>query len=61
MMLPSCFPSSLTHVEEAGLAIEISSAKRIIGGMWFANDFVGVNESRESLQKLIDVVYGGED
>ena len=26
--------------------------------MLFADDFVGVSESRESLQKLIDVVYG---
>ena len=25
--------------------------------MLFANDFVGVNESRGSLQELIDVVY----
>ena len=28
-----------------------------MGGMLFADDFVGVSESRESLQKLIDVVY----
>ena len=26
--------------------------------MLFADDFVGVSESRESLQKLFDVVYG---
>ena len=25
--------------------------------MLFADDFVGVNDSKESLQKLIDVVY----
>ena len=30
----------------------------LIGGVLFADDFVGVSESRESLQKLIDVVYG---
>ena len=29
-----------------------------MGGMLFADDFVGVSESKESLQKLIDVVYG---
>ena len=46
----------LKDVEEAGLGIEISSGKRM-GGMLFADDFVGVSESRESLQKLIDVVY----
>ena len=60
-ILFSVFINDLKDVEETGLGIEISSDKRIIGGMWFANDFVGVNESRESLQKLIDVVYGGED
>ena len=47
----------MKDVEEAGLGIEISSGKRM-GGMLFADDFVGVSESRESLQKLIDVVYG---
>ena len=46
----------LQDVEEAGLGIEISSGKRI-GRMLLANDFVGVSEPRESLQKLIDVVY----
>ena len=40
-------------VEEAGLGIEISNGKRI-GGMLFADNFVGVRESRET---LIDVVY----
>ena len=44
----------LKDVEEAG--IEISSDK-MIGGMLLADDFVGVSESRERLQKLIDVVY----
>ena len=46
----------LKDVEEAELGIEISNGKRM-GGMLFADDFVGVSESRESLQKLIDVVY----
>ena len=46
----------LKDVEDAGLGIEISSGKRM-GGMLFADDFVGVSEKRESLQKLIDVVY----
>ena len=41
----------LKDLEEAWL----SNGKRM-GGMLFADDFVGVNESRESLQKLIDVV-----
>lgn len=46
----------LKDVEEAGLGIEISNGRRM-GGMLFTDDFVGVSESRESLQKLIDVVY----
>ena len=37
------------------LGIQLSSGK-IIGGMLFADDFVGVSDSKESLQKLIDVV-----
>ena len=49
--------SLLKDVEEAGLRIEISNGKRI-GGMLLADDFVGVSESRESLQKLTDVVCG---
>ena len=28
-----------------------------VGGMLFADDFVGISDSNESLQKLIDVVY----
>ena len=46
----------LNDVEEAGLGMEISNGKSM-GGMSFADDFVGVSESRETLQKLIDVVY----
>ena len=43
----------LKDEEEAGLGIEISNCKRM-GGMLFADDFVG---SRESPQKFIGVVY----
>ena len=46
----------LKEVEQAELAIQLSSGKTI-GGMLFADDFVGVSDSKESLQKLIDVVY----
>ena len=44
-------------LEQAELGIQLSSGKRV-GGMLFADDFVGVSDSRESLQKLIDVVHG---
>ena len=43
----------LKDIEQA----ELSSGKRV-GGMLFADDFVGVSDSREGLQKLIDVVHG---
>ena len=46
---PQFIFSMYKDVEEAGLGIEISSGK----SMLFADDFVGVSESRESLQKLI--------
>ena len=36
--------------------VELSCDKRI-GGMLFADDFVGIRDSKESLQKLLDVVY----
>ena len=29
-----------------------------ISGLLFADDFVGVSDSKENLQKLIDVVHG---
>ena len=47
----------LKDVEQAELGIQLSNGKRV-GGMLFADDFVGVSDSRESLQKLIDVVHG---
>ena len=47
----------LKDVEQAELGIQLSSGKRV-GGMLFADDFVGVSDSRESLQKLRDVVHG---
>ena len=46
----------LKDEEQAELGIQLSSGKRV-GGMLFADDFVGVTDSRESLQKLIDVVH----
>ena len=38
--------------------LTVSQAQPVLfGGMLFADDFVGVSDSKESLQKLIDVVY----
>ena len=63
---PSCFTvmqspilfinDMLKVVEQAKLGVQLSSGKKI-GGMLFADDFVGVSDSKESLQKLIDVVH----
>ena len=46
----------LKEVEQTGLGIQLSSGKTV-GGMLFADDFVGISDSKESLQKLLDVVY----
>ena len=46
----------LKEVKQAELVIQLSSGK-IVGGMLFADDFVGVSDSKESLQKLIDVAH----
>ena len=46
----------LKEVEKAKLGIELSNGERV-GGMLFADDFVGVCGSKEGLQKLIDVVH----
>ena len=45
----------LKEVEQAELGIQLSSGKTVTG--MFADDFVGVSDSKDSLQKLIDVVY----
>ena len=46
----------LKEVEQTGLGIQLSSGKTV-SGMLFADDFVGISDSKESLQKLLDVVY----
>ena len=46
----------LKEVEQTGLGIQLSSGKTV-GGMLFADDYVLISASKESLRKLIDVVY----
>ena len=46
----------LKEVEKAELGIHLGDGGRI-GGMLFADDFVGLSDTKEQLQKLIDVVY----
>ena len=50
----------LKEVEQAGLGVELSDGSTI-GGMLFADDFAGVSNSEEELQRLIMpiVVNGG--
>ena len=56
-MLFSVFINDLLkEVKQTGLGIQLNSGKTV-GGMLFADDFVGISDSKESLQKLIDVVY----
>ena len=46
----------MKEVEKAELGIHLGESGKI-GGMLFADDFVGLSDSKEQLQKLIDVVY----
>ena len=46
----------LKEIKQAELGIQLGSGKTV-GGMLFADDFVDVSDSKESLQKLTDVVY----
>ena len=46
----------LREVEEPEIGIDLSSGGRL-GGLLFADDFVGVSESKDQLQTLIDVVH----
>ena len=55
-ILFAVFINDLLKVEQTGLGIQLSSGKTV-GGILFADDFVGIGDSKESLQKLLDVVY----
>ena len=46
----------LKEVKQGELGIHLSNGKTV-ERMLFADYFVGVSDSKESLQKLIDVVY----
>ena len=45
----------LKEVQQNGLGIQLTSGKTV-GGMLFADHFVGISDSKESLQKLLDVI-----
>ena len=44
-------------LKEVNLGIQLSSGTKV-GGLLFADDFVGVCNSAESLQNVIDTVHG---
>ena len=46
----------LKEVEQAGLGVELSDGSTI-GGLLIADDFVGVCDSEEELQRLINVAH----
>ena len=46
----------LIEVEKAGLGVQLNNGKSI-GGLLFVDDFVGMSDSSENLQKLSDVVH----
>ena len=49
----------LKEVEKAELGIQLGEGGRI-GSMLFADDFVAFSDSKEQLQKLIDLVISGD-
>ena len=46
----------LREVEEAEIGIDLSSGGRL-GGLLFADDFVGVSESKDLLKGCVDNIY----
>ena len=41
----------------AQIGIQLKSGNKV-GGLLFADDFVGITESSGNLQQLIDIIYG---
>ena len=46
----------LDEIDRAQLGIQLKSGNKV-GGLLFADDFVGITESSENLQQLIDIIY----
>ena len=47
---------SLEEIDRAQIGIQLKSGNKV-GGLLFADDFVGITESSENLQQLIDIIY----
>ena len=46
----------LEEIDRAQIGIQLKSGNKV-GGLLFADDFVGITESSENLQQLIDIIY----
>ena len=46
----------LGEIDRAQIGIQLKSGNKV-GGLLFADDFVGITESSENLQQLIDIIY----
>ena len=45
----------LEEIDRAQIGIQLKSGNKV-GGLLFADDFVGITESSENLQQLIDII-----
>ena len=46
----------IEEIDRAQIGIQLKSGNKV-GGLLFADDFVGITESSENLQQLIDIIY----
>ena len=46
----------LVEIDGAQIGIQLKSDNKV-GGLLFADDFIGITESSENLQQLIDIIY----
>ena len=48
----------LEEIDRAQIGIQLKSGNKVyVGGLLFADDFVGITESSENLQQQIDIIY----
>ena len=57
ILFPVFVNDLVIEVEEAGLGVQLNNDKSI-AHLLFVDDFVGIRDSSENLQKLIDVFHG---
>ena len=57
ILFPVFISDLLEEIDRAQIGIQLKSGNKV-GGLLFADDFVGITESSENLQQLIDFIYG---